>query len=272
MNCASCNARIPPSSSHCYLCGAAQPGRRGAGAASPGGGLSRHGGAPSSSYARWLASSYPRSEGWRIWTSFFLGGLYAPLASAYLVEREEWTAGLRRGALPPAPPSQRGAVVLGLSLALPTFLILVLGAVVSAFDVRLISGEGEAVWTNLRAAYTFTWLNLAVVGFYLLSLVQARTVASRFRELLRELTHGDARAMDVFDAEPWGARLAMLVSLLPALVLGVSAFRMLRVGWDDAQPAFALLYLVVLCGAAWSTSWLNLRPAMRFRAALFQNP
>ncbi|TVQ96695.1 MAG: hypothetical protein EA398_15655 [Deltaproteobacteria bacterium] len=264
MLCASCQARLLAQQTDCLVCGARQPGSAGAAH------LHAH-----SPWAAWMAAADPRAEGWRIWTSFFLAGLYAPLAASWLAAREEWTAGLGRGGLPPAPPSQRGAIVLLLSIALPILLILVLGYVVSMFDVRPRPLGFSPVIVGLEAlptAQRFLWMNLLLSAIYPAFAIHARLVDRRFEQLLARLTHADPVMLQRYrEGRPWRVAAALL-GLLPLVVLMITARLLLDHGWSEVQYLLALLYIVALAVAAWATSWLALQPALRFRSLLHAGP
>lgn len=219
-----------------------------------------------------MATPYTRAEGWRIWTSFFLAGLYAPLAVRYLVAREEWTAGLGRSGLPPAPPSQRGGLVLLLSVALPIVLVLVLGLVISALDVRprIVGAEGHVVgWDALQTVHRFGWFNLLIGGLYPALVLLGRPSEARLHDLLVRVTGGDARVLRIFEAGRLWRRLVALTALLPLGVLCVMARALVDHGWVSHLAPLALAYLVSVVVAAWCVSWVVLQPALRFREALF---
>lgn len=273
MNCTSCNAQLAPGSSHCFFCGTAQSQRaRPSATRYPAGGSP---GSGASTYGQWVNASAPASEAWRVWASFFLGGLYGPIASTYLFKREEWSAGFRKGALPPAAPSQRGLVVLSLFVGLPMLFIAVLGFVINATEVRRSYDyyeTGVDVWYGLSQAHSFGWINLLVAGFFVLSVVVSRLVDRRFEVLLSELTAGDPQAIYGFRKGRAGRVIASLLGVLPLLLLVSMDLQMVLAGWNRSLDGFAALYMLSITLAAWATSWLNISPVTRFRQVLLSRP
>ena len=268
MNCVSCQARLAPRSTHCYFCGATQP----AGARAPVGGGTPSGTSPygPGSYAQWMSSSEPNSEGWRLWASFFLGGLYGPIASRYLYQREEWNAGRRPGKAAPTAPSNRGLVVLGMFVGLPMLFILVLGFVISANEVSWY-GAGNTSW-NLDEAHGFAFANLFVAGFYLLSLTAARQMDRRFQLLLYELTGGDRQTLDTYRRGRGATFAAAVMAAAPFGLLTWMSIVMRQEMWSPDLDTLAVLYMFLIMAATWATSWLNVTPVSRFRRAMLARP
>ncbi len=264
MNCISCQAALAPRSSHCYFCGTAQPQAQAGGAAWQG----SSGG--STTYAQWIASSAPNGESWRAWASFFLGGLYGPIASRFLYEREEWSAGVRQANHPPVAPSTRGLVVLGMFFGLPMLAILVLGYTISANDVSWNPTTGARY--GVSEAHTFAYLNVFVAMFYAGSLLAARHVDRRFQVLLYELTGGEKTALGAFRAGKVRRTIASVVALCPLALLLSANVTMLRSGWSYTIPASAVYYLFAVTAATWATSWLHVNGLARFRRAMLARP
>lgn len=210
-----------------------------------------------------------------MWASFFLGGLYGPVASLYLAHREEWAAGLRSGALPPATPSQRGLIVLGLFVGLPVFFVSILGFVINASEVRRhwdYYDSGVDAWIGVSDAWWFAWVNLWIAGFYLVSVVMARMVDQRFGVLLAELTGGDPQAMLAFRRGRVGRVIAGLLGAAPFALIVWMAVRMRIETWSPSLEGWAVIYLFVTTLAAWATSWLHVTSVARFRSVLVSRP
>lgn len=272
MNCTSCNAQLAPGSSSCFFCGASQPTSPRAPSAMRSTWQPQ---APTAAYGQWTTPGANLSETWRVWASFFLGGLYGPIAGQYLLQREEWGAGMRAGSLPPSAPSQRGLVVLGLFVALPVFFVGVLGFVINAADVRRSWEYYEAnidAWSNTSQAYGFAWLNVLIAGFYVLSVLIARMNELRFEVLLSEVTGADPAALREFRRGATLRTLASIAGIAPMLVIVEMNTIMVATEWAQHLQPQALLYLALCAVAAWATSWLNISPAGRFRAVLISRP
>lgn len=255
MHCVSCQAQLAPGSPSCYFCGAPQPAS--SGPAFAGGGTVQH--------AQWLTQA-PSQEGWRIWASFFLGGLYAPIASDYLLKREQWNAAGGSGGSPPAPPSNRGVAVLGLFIGLPLLTILLFGYVNQADRVAWYGPGGES-W-NVSNAHRFAWLNIPIAWFYFFSVVLARRVNREFAILLHEVTGGSRAAAREFAPGRIGRAVAHVVGVLPLLILGASIVLMLTRTWVHELEGWAVLYMFAVAAATWATSWLHITPLRRFRRAV----
>lgn len=268
MNCISCQAALAPRSTHCYFCGAGQPQAQSGQA----GGAAWQGAAASSSttYAQWIASSAPNGESWRAWASFFLGGLYGPIASRFLYEREEWSAGVRQASHPPVAPSTRGLVVLGMFFGLPLLAILVLGFTISANDVSWNPTTGTQY--GVAEAHTFAYLNLFVAMFYVGSLLAARHIDRRFLVLLYELTGGDKTTLGAFRSGRIRRAVASLIALSPLVLLLWSNMLMVRDGWSYGISSTAVYYLLAVTAATWATSWLHVNGLARFRRAMLARP
>ena len=274
MNCASCQAQLAPGSTHCYACGSRQPSPqpRARTGASGGRGSSAVG---SQAWQNWSANAPAASESWRVWASFFLGGLYGPVASLYLAHREEWAAGLRSGALPPATPSQRGFIVLGLFVGLPVFFVSILGFVINASEVRRhwdYYDNGIDAWIGVSDAWWFAWVNLLIAGFYLVSVVLARMIDRRFAILLSELTGGDPQAMLSYRRGRFGRIVAAVLGVVPFALVAWMAVRMRIETWAPSLDGQAVFYLFAVTVAAWATSWLHVSPVSRFRDVLVSQP
>lgn len=267
MNCISCQAALAPRSTHCYFCGAGQPQAASTGAW---GAAASSAASASTTYTQWIASSAPNGESWRAWASFFLGGLYGPVASRFLYQREEWSAGVRQANAPPAAPSTRGLIVLGLFFGLPVLCILVLGFTISAVDVGWRPNEGIAY--GLGEARTFAYLNVFVALFYVASWLAARHVDRQFLVLLVELTGGDRSAITAYREGRIRRAVAAVLAIAPlALVVGTNV-RLLLVPWFDHAGLMAMYFLAAVMVAAWATSWLHTSSLARFRRAMLARP
>lgn len=254
MHCVSCQAQLAPGSASCYFCGASQP-------AAAGGGYPGSGGVG----AQWLTQA-PAQEGWRIWASFFLGGLYAPIASNYLLEREKWNASGGTGGQPPSPPSNRGLAVLGLFVGLPALSILVFGFATTAGDVNWY-GPDSSSW-GVRSAHRFAFFNIPVAWFYLLSLVLARRVDREFTVLLHQVTGGSRAAAREYAPGRIARAFAHVLSVIPLLLLGACVTLMITRTWVAEMDAMAAFYVLAVAIATWATSWLHVTPLRRFRRAV----
>jgi len=268
MNCIQCNAHIAPGSAHCYFCGTLQSPAPAVGVS----GTSSIG----QPVAAALTSTTP--ESWRLWFSFFLGGLYAPVASQYLLAREEWASGLGMGSLPPAMPSQRGWVVLSLFAGLPAYLVAVLGLLVNATQVRRSwhayhSGyTGATGWYGIDHVSSFALMNLFVGFFFLFSWLHARYVERRFELLLAEVSGGDPQRLLAFRRGAVGRQLGAWLCAVPlALLIGVGLI-VASVGWFESLDALFFVYALFVGVAAWTSSWLNISPALRFRTVIGLTP
>lgn len=218
-----------------------------------------------------MVSTFPRAEGWRIWASFFLGGLYGVIAGRYLAAREEWTVGLTERQWPPIPPSQRGVVVLGLSLFLPLLLLAVLGLISGAMDVLWISvAPGEGLWRHTRAVHVATWLNLPVAIWPVLAAVLSQDVEARIQGVLAELGGEDPQVLQRFAEGASSRRWAFVAALVPLLSWVGLALVLLFVRWHPVAYWLILTYVVSTIIALWSVSWLNISPVLRMRSVLLQ--
>lgn len=206
------------------------------------------------------------NEGWRTWASFFMGGLYAPVASSYLFSREEWNAGASKRATPIAPPSTRGVVVLGLFCGVPVM------ALVGLFMVNAMS----SVWVDpssgvprmVRGAQSAAFLNLFVAWFYVLSVLLARQMDRRFSLLLFEVTGGSRAAMRRMRRGRVGRGVAMAVSCLPFVIVAVCVMTMRTAGWSPLLDSMGGFYALTSFAAAFLTSVLHMGTYNRFQAAL----
>jgi hypothetical protein len=262
MNCSSCNAQLAPGSGTCYFCGARQ-------ARSWRGTAGR-----SATQQRWGASS-TSAEGWRTWTSFFLAGLYAPIAARFLVLREEHLAGLRKGQLPPTSPSQVGRVVLGLFIGVPALAVAAMAFVANASSVHRSSAYfevGEDRWVSLQAAHSAILVNLFVALVYAASVVVARWAERRFELLLAHATDEDPHVIRLYRQGSTSRAVATVVALLPLAMIAVYSVVVFRAGWDSSLSGAAGLWLPLVIAAAWASSWLNIHAASRYRAVLSSVP
>ena len=263
MNCVSCQAALAPRSSHCFFCGAAQPVQP-----SNASNLPRAGGP--AGYAQWVASSAPHPERWRIWASFFLAGLYAPIASRFLYRREEWNAGVGQSSAAPVAPSSRGLVVIGLFFGLPVVCILVLGFMIAASKAGWYPNEQVA--RGLGEAHAFGYLNLFVACFYAGSALAALHVERRFVILLYELTAGDQVTLRAFRKGRVRRWLARAVACLPLTLIVYANVVMVTQDWNERVDPVSGFYLFAVLLATWCTSWLHVHPLGRFRRAMVARP
>lgn len=259
MNCTACNAQLAPGSTTCYFCGARQAQAVRTSHARP-----AHG-------ASWRGPGGPPHEGWRTWTSFFLAGLYAPIASAYLVRREEHLAGLRRGQLPPTSPSQVGRVVLWLFAGVPALVVMVLAFSAHVSSVRRASRfyeSGEDAWVGLGTASHILLVNLSVGLFFAVSVCVARWARRRFELLIEEITQGDPHVVSLYREGRAGRVVAAATGFAPLAFLGVYVVTLAAGSWHPALSELGLAWVPLVGAAAWATSWLNIQAATRYRAVL----
>jgi hypothetical protein len=224
--------------------------------------------AASPSYTQWIASTAPNGESWRLWASFFLGGLYGPVAGRYLYNREEWNAGVSSATSVPVAPSARGLVVLAMFFGLPTLSMLVIGLSMSAAGLHGFYGPSAQEAESLRM---LGYLNLFVSAFYTSSVLVARDVERRFRLLLYELTSGDRGVMRLFERGRLSRTIAMAFGLLPLLVV-IYGNSVMLFGWHSSVATILGLYFLVTAVATFATSWLNVSQLARFRRAMLSAP
>lgn len=252
MHCVSCQAQLAAGSNHCYFCGTVQPAPAVSG--------------PSTNQNAWFSTN-PANEGWRIWASFFLGGLYAPIASSYLLERER--AGIA-GTTLPAPPSNRGLVVLALFIGLPFLSVIVLMLNDRIDSVGYSSALGDSyAW---KSAVEVVRLNLFIAWFYVFSAVLSRRIHRRYAVLLYEVTGGSATAVAAFRRGQFTRWFAALLSAGPMLIVCWIAATMRWSGWDPKLDLLGSLFLLSVAVATWASSWLHINPIRRFRAAALGAP
>ena len=251
MHCVSCQAQLAAGSNHCYFCGTVQPPAQLSGT--------------STGNNPWFSTN-PANEGWRIWASFFLGGLYAPIASSYLLARER--AGIAGKTLP-APPSNRGLVVLGLFIGLPMMVILLSLLPSSISSVDRLPGQDNSYARN--AASKAMLVNIFIGWFYLFSLLLARRVERNFSLLLYEVTSGSAAAITAFRGQPIARWTAYVVAAAPIFLICVMAFVMRWLTWADSMKTLCGFYLIAVFAATWATSWLHISTIHRFRQAALAN-
>lgn len=250
MHCVSCQAQLAAGSNHCYFCGTVQPSAQVSGT---GAGAANH----------WFTTN-PANEGWRIWASFFMGGLYAPIASSYLLARER--AGIAGKTLP-APPSNRGPVVLSLFVGLPALFIITIG-----FAIQLTPETGRGVG-GTDEALRLASLNLFISWFYAFSLMMARRVERNFALLLYETTSGSSAAVATFRKRSVGRVVASVAACLPLAMTAYIGFTLRWFDWHSTLGGMKWFYLIALFAAAGATSWLHVSPIHRFReAALAGSP
>lgn len=247
MNCPSCQAHIAPASSHCFFCGADLHANRAPGTA--GAGL-RFRGLPA------------ENEGWRIWLSWLLFGLYAPVVGSFLFEREEWNASLRADSLPPTAPSQRGLFVLGIVLFAPLIAILALSYTVQSL-------EYASRWNHQPgdSPVILGLINLAIASIPAFGTLSARSLQRRFELLLTEITGGDPIALVRFRQ---GARHRFAIALVAWSSMSLIGLQLVMMvsGTGGSEVFFTPLYMFSLLLAPWASSWLNIEPAMRFRRVM----
>ena len=251
MHCVSCQAQLAAGSSHCYFCGTVQPPAQLSGT--------------STGSNPWFAAN-PANEGWRIWASLFLGGLYAPIASSFLLARER--AGIAGKALPP-PPSNRGLVVLGLFIGLPMLLVLVMQLPDSAHSAGRATDVGASY--ALPGTRRMANANLFIAWFYVVSLLLARRVERNFSLLLYEVTAGSRSAVSAFRGNPIGRWLASAVAVAPMILVCSIAFILRWHTWHDSVEVLSSLYILAVFFATCATSWLHISPIHRFRTAALAN-
>ena len=253
MQCDSCQAVLAPSAANCLFCGAAQA------SVAPGGaprGLAY-------AHSQLLLLHNGASEAWRVWLSFFLCGLYAPLAGEYLHDVAAHHAG--RASSAPTPPSGRGLMVLALFFLVPTVLVLVFGFTINASDVYW--DFGDNVWRRWSQTYVWAMFNLPVAWFFALSVFLARRQSRRYRLLLFEATNGYDAAMRAYARGIVWRTVAEVVSFLPLLVLVADLLVIRQRGWTEWLESTSALYLFTAVLAAWTSSWLHIDAQRRFYAA-----
>jgi hypothetical protein len=250
MHCVSCHAQLAAGSNHCYFCGTVQPATQVVGTAA--------------GNNAWFStnSSY---EGWRIWTSFLLAGLYAPIASSYLLARER--AGIAGKALP-SPPSNRGLVWLGLFIGLPTIWVLVLAL---APSVKHVIRFPDVLSHSRSHAARMVIGNIFIAWFYVFSLLTARRVERHLSLLLYDVTAGSATAVAAFRANRVAQWIAGALAIAPMVVICKIAFITRWASWDDSLAPLTTLYVFAITAASWATSWLHVNPVLRFRVAAVAN-
>lgn len=247
MHCVSCQAQLAAGSKHCYFCGTTQPAPAVSG--------------PSMNQNAWLSTN-PGNEGWRIWASVFLGGLYAPIASSYLLARER--AGIAGKALP-APPSNRGLVVLALFFGLPllSVYVLMMGDRIASIGYTNAHGDSYA-W---RSAAKVVTVNILFAWFYLFSAVLARRTERRFALLLYEVTGGSIAAVSAFQRGAIPRWTASVLAAGPMLIICRIGATMNWAEWKPSMEGMGWLFILAVMAATWATSWLHINTIRRFREA-----
>ncbi len=254
MHCVSCQAQLAAGSNHCYFCGTVQP-------------TAQVSGTGAGANNMWFTTN-SANEGWRIWASFFLGGLYAPIASSYLLARER--AGIAGKTLPP-PPSNRGLVVLSLFIGLPALFIISLSFVDRLSSVPTFDDVFRS--NRIAGAHHSAILNMLVAWFYFFSLMMARRVERNFALLLYETTAGSAAAVASFRRPLFMRGAASVIACGPIALMAYVGFTMRWFEWHDSLAGLGGLYILALVAATWATSWLHISPMRRFReAALASSP
>ena len=274
MNCRTCNAQLAAGSTACFFCGAAQQqsstvsvGVRGA--AQP----------------PWSWTGPPSvtqdAETWRIWVSWVLFGTYGPLAGLYLLQREEWNAGLRSATSPPIAPSQRGLYVFALILFMPVVVVLFFGFLIevsgvswhtTAYAIHGSDAAGQGWWNGLRGAYGMGVLNLSLVS-YLASLVLTGDFLNRrFESLLMETSGGDPLSLLRYRRSRPLRVAAQLATLLPALLLLTVLTTAVLMGWSEVLTLLCWLAALSTFVSAWTGSWLNIAPFTRYRRVVSPAP
>ena len=275
MNCRSCNTQLAAGSTVCFFCGAPQ---------SPHTPTSGGGTGASPTPWNWVAPHHVAldTEFWRVWVSWFLFGTYAPLAGLYLLQREEWNGGLRPAAAPPIAPSQRGLYVFALILFMPVVLVMFFGFIFEVSGVRWetsgsygpydsdASQQGQ--WSGLRGAYGMGVLNLTVV-IYLAGLVLTSDfLHRRFESLLIETSGGDPLRLLRYRKGRLLRVAAQVVTLVPAMLLVTVLTASVLIGWSEVLSILSWLMALSLFVAAWTGSWLNLSPFIRYRRVVSPTP
>lgn len=272
MNCRSCNAQLAAGSTACFFCGAVQQQQSSVGSV---GGR----GAPQ---APWSWSSPPMtqdSETWRIWVSWVLFGTYGPLAGLYLLQREEWNAGLR--AAPPIAPSQRGLYVFALIVFMPVVVVLFFGFLIevggvswytSAYDASASDAAPGGWWSGLQGAYAMGVMNLSMVSYLAGLVLTGDFLNRRFESLLLETSGGDPLSLLRYRKLRAVRVAAQVATLLPALLLLTVLTSAVLVGWSHVLTLLCWLAALSILVSAWTGSWLNIAPFMRYRRVVSPSP
>lgn len=226
-----------------------------------------------------LSTSYG-SDGWRIWVSFLLGGLYGPIAGRWLLARAEYTASTPGSSLPPPPPSQRGSVVLGLVVGVPLVLSFVgtFSAALSRFDsmlsYRALAAADARGGSGLSGTFLLgpVVLSLLVALLFATAALRARWIESRYDALLEHATSGDPQQLLRFRGAAARRHVATVIAMLPLallLLLSAAIATGLLLG-----PVITVAYFFPLAAvaAAWAVSWLTISPTIRYEQAVSSSP
>lgn len=275
MNCRSCNTQLAAGSTACFFCGASQPQSV----------VSGVGGRTPSQAATWSWTAPPPvaqdSETWRIWVSWVLFGTYGPLAGLYLLQREEWNAGLRSATSPPIAPSQRGLYVFALILFMPVVVVLFFGFLIEvggvSWQTTAYATYGSLAarpgwWNGLRGAYGMGVLNLSLVSYLASLVLTGDFVNRRFESLLMETTGGDPLSLLRYRRMRVLRVAAQLATLFPAFLLLTVLTSALLIGWSDVLTLLSWLTTLSIFVSAWTGSWLNIAPFMRYRRVVSPAP
>jgi hypothetical protein len=275
MNCRSCNTQLAAGSTVCFFCGAPQSLH-----------ASAVGGGQGASPAAWNWGA-PNSvsldaEFWRVWVSWVLFGTYAPLAGLYLLQREEWNVGLRPATAPPIAPSQRGLYVFALILFMPVVLVMFFGFLVEVSGVRWettasyaaygTDGSQQGWWSGLRGAYGMGVLNLTVVSYLASLVLTGDFLHRRFEALLIETSGGDPLRLLRYRKLRVLRIAAQLATLVPALLLLTVLTASVLTGWSHVLTILSWLMALSLFVSAWTGSWLNISPFLRYRRVVSPTP
>jgi hypothetical protein len=266
MNCRQCHAQLAPGAQACPFCGTPSASH------APGGAPGLRSGAS----ALWHTPAPAHAgidEGWRVWLSTLLFGTYAPAAGLFLLQREEWTLGLRQDPLPPSAPSQRGLYVVGLLFLLPMLASLCVPYLLQVLRVGL--HEVTPQWRPmvLQGLQWMAMLNLLVAAVPLAVMVWGRWLQRRAEALLVEVTHGDPVALMRFGHGTWVRVIVGSLTAMPLVFLLLPGLHLpVRSAWESWVLFTGLGYALSLPLSAWAASWFCLHPVLHLRRVLQQRP
>ncbi len=254
MNCTTCQASLAPASTRCFFCGTDLSAGRAGQAATANLSL-RYRGGPT------------ESEGWRIWLSWMLFGLYAPVVGNYLFEREEWSASLRADNLPPVAPSQRGLFVLAIVLFAPLIAILCLSWTVQSMEVAAHSHYRSVT----ESIMVLGLINLAISAIPAFGVANARWLNRRYEALITETTGADPLALVRFRSGTRGRLLAKVAAFSSLLLVSLQLIGLVA-DLGARGSMVTPFYMLSLLLSPWASSWLNIESTMRFRRVMAGTP
>lgn len=271
MNCRSCNAQLAAGSTVCFFCGAPQSTHHSTATVG-------HGPAPATWNWSTPTAAAADAESWRIWVSWVLFGTYAPLAGLYLLQREEWNAGLRSAAAPPIAPSQRGLYVFALILFIPVVLVMTFGFIIEVSGVSYdrnyygTGGSDAGGWSGVRGAYVMGVFNLVIVSYLASLVLTGDFLHRRFESLLVETSGGDPLSLLRYRKMRSLRVAAQVATVLPAILLLTVLTSAIFIGWSEGLTVLSWLVAMSMFLSAWTGSWLNIDPFARYRRVVSPSP